>query len=162
MSEKEQFLSTWEQEFPVTLKVLKAFPADKADFKPHERSKTAKGLAWSMVNEEKMFVEGALKGAIDFSGAAKAPETWDELCAAYETSHKDLVEKIKAASEAELAGTMQFYVAPKTMGDMPKMKILWMMVMDTIHHRGQFSVYLRLAGGLVPSIYGPTADEPWQ
>ena len=31
---------------------------------------------------------------------------------------------------------------------------------DQIHHRGQFSVYLRLAGAKVPSIYGPTADEP--
>ena len=27
--------------------------------------------------------------------------------------------------------------------------------------RGQFSVYLRMAGGKVPSIYGPSADEPW-
>lgn len=32
---------------------------------------------------------------------------------------------------------------------------------DSVHHRGQFSVYLRLAGGKVPSIYGPSADEPW-
>ncbi len=33
--------------------------------------------------------------------------------------------------------------------------------MDMGHHRGQFSVYLRMAGGKVPSIYGSTADEPW-
>ena len=32
---------------------------------------------------------------------------------------------------------------------------------DQIHHRGQFSIYLRMAGGKVPSIYGPSADaEP--
>jgi uncharacterized damage-inducible protein DinB len=36
-----------------------------------------------------------------------------------------------------------------------------MMLMDSVHHRGQFSVYLRMADGKVPSIYGPTADEPW-
>jgi uncharacterized damage-inducible protein DinB len=35
------------------------------------------------------------------------------------------------------------------------------MLMDSIHHRGQMSVYLRCAGGKVPSIYGPSADEPW-
>jgi uncharacterized damage-inducible protein DinB len=28
-----------------------------------------------------------------------------------------------------------------------------------IHHRGQFSVYLRLLNVPVPSTYGPTADE---
>jgi uncharacterized damage-inducible protein DinB len=27
------------------------------------------------------------------------------------------------------------------------------------HHRGQLSVYLRQTGALVPSIYGPSADE---
>ena len=28
-----------------------------------------------------------------------------------------------------------------------------------IHHRGQLSVYLRLTGAKVPSIYGPSGDE---
>jgi uncharacterized damage-inducible protein DinB len=31
---------------------------------------------------------------------------------------------------------------------------------DYIHHRGQFSIYIRLAGAKLPQIYGPTADEP--
>ena len=30
-----------------------------------------------------------------------------------------------------------------------------------VHHRGQLTVYLRLLDVPVPSIYGPTADEPW-
>jgi uncharacterized damage-inducible protein DinB len=37
---------------------------------------------------------------------------------------------------------------------------LLMMICDQIHHRGQLTVYIRLAGGLVPSIYGPSADDP--
>jgi uncharacterized damage-inducible protein DinB len=51
--------------------------------------------------------------------------------------------------------------APKTIGDVPKIDLLWMVLHDQIHHRGQFSIYLRMADGKVPSIYGPTADEPW-
>ena len=47
------------------------------------------------------------------------------------------------------------------MGDVRIMDIFWLMLMDSVHHRGQFSVYLRMSGGKVPSIYGPTADEPW-
>ena len=31
-----------------------------------------------------------------------------------------------------------------------------------IHHRGQLSTYLRAMGGKVPSIYGGSADEPFQ
>lgn len=52
-------------------------------------------------------------------------------------------------------------MTPKQMGDFRKADVLWMMMMDAVHHRGQFSVYLRMAGGKVPSIYGPSADEPW-
>ncbi|MBM3756134.1 MAG: hypothetical protein FJW38_19370 [Acidobacteria bacterium] len=32
----------------------------------------------------------------------------------------------------------------------------------SIHHRGQLSAYLRSMGGKVPSIYGGSADEPFQ
>jgi uncharacterized damage-inducible protein DinB len=35
-----------------------------------------------------------------------------------------------------------------------------MILNHLIHHRGQLSVYLRLNDIPVPSIYGPTADEP--
>ena len=37
------------------------------------------------------------------------------------------------------------------------------MIQDTInhwaHHRGQMTVYLRLLGAKVPSVYGPSADD---
>jgi len=39
--------------------------------------------------------------------------------------------------------------------------VLWAVLMDQVHHRGQLSVYTRLAGGKVPSIYGPSGDETW-
>jgi uncharacterized damage-inducible protein DinB len=58
-------------------------------------------------------------------------------------------------------GTVQFFVAPKQVGDIPAESFLWFMLHDQIHHRGQLSVYVRMAGGKVPSIYGPSADEPW-
>ena len=47
------------------------------------------------------------------------------------------------------------------MADVPKMQFLWMLLSDQIHHRGQLSVYLRMADAKVPSIYGPSLDEPW-
>jgi len=43
---------------------------------------------------------------------------------------------------------------------MPRPEALWGNLMDEVHHRGQLTVYLRLAGGKVPSIYGPSGDEP--
>jgi uncharacterized damage-inducible protein DinB len=52
-------------------------------------------------------------------------------------------------------------VGPRRSSPMRRGNALWLMLNDSIHHRGQLTVYLRMAGGRVPSIYGPSADEPW-
>ncbi len=160
MTEKEQFLGVLEREFPTTIKVLKAFPATKADIKPHAKSKTAKDLAWMFVTEEKAS-EQALDGAIEFGKMPQAPGSLPEVISTYETAHRAFVEKVRRTPEAELNKTVKFFTAPKQMGDVRKMDVLWFMLMDSVHHRGQMSVYLRLADAKVPSIYGPSADEPW-
>ena len=161
MTEKEMFLGMFEREYGITLKVLKAYPAAKADFKPHERSKSGKDLAWVFVIEQQVVVAGALAGAIDFSKMTPAPATMQDVIAAYEKTHPQMVAKLKQTSEAALNQTVKFPVGPKQMADLRVLDVLWGMLHDEIHHRGQLSVYVRLAGGKVPSIYGPSADEPW-
>jgi len=66
---------------------------------------------------------------------------------------------ISGASDAQLTEEVHFLTAPKTMGAISRIDWVWFLLHDQIHHRGQFSVYLRMAGGKLPSIYGPTADE---
>ncbi len=161
MSEKDMYLQSWDREFQITMKVLKAYPADKMDFKPHERSRSAQELAWVFVQEEAI-VDMIIKGQIDFSGGGpKPPATMQEVLSAFEKSHKEMVGKVQKLSEADYNSMIKFPISPKEMGNFRKADVLWMMMMDQIHHRGQFSVYIRLAGGKVPSIYGPSADEPW-
>ena len=160
MSEKDMFITTWEREFQTTLKVLKAYPSDKLDLKPHERSRSAKDLAWTFVAEENV-IDGVCKGQIDFQNMPKPPATFTEILAAYEKTHKDMVQKVKNLSEEDLNRSITFMIAPKQMGQVRRADVLWTTVMDNVHHRGQLSVYLRMAGAKVPSIYGPSADEPW-
>ena len=161
MSEKEMFLNSWEREYQTTVKVLKAYPADKLDFKPHERARSAKELAWTIVAEEPILVNGGITGKFDFEHMPKPPATMNDVLSQYDRGHVDLVAKVKNLSDTAFNNTVKFMVAPKTMGDLRCADVCWMMVMDTVHHRGQFSVYLRMAGGRVPSIYGPSGDEPW-
>ena len=50
--------------------------------------------------------------------------------------------------------------AGKPIYQMPRATVVRVLVLNhLIHHRGQLSVYLRQTGALVPSIYGPSADE---
>jgi uncharacterized damage-inducible protein DinB len=44
---------------------------------------------------------------------------------------------------------------------LPRAEVARQNLNHLIHHRGQITVYLRLLGVPVPSIYGPTADEKW-
>jgi uncharacterized damage-inducible protein DinB len=160
-TEKESFIQTWEREFQTTIKVLRAYPADKLDLKPAEKSKSARDLLSVYIGEQHFFSQ-ILDGALDFtSQAPKPPPTLDEIVRASEHGNATLVAKIKRMSDASFEDTVNFPVAPKTMAPVRKMDLCWMMLFDSIHHRGQISVYIRLAGGKVPSIYGPTADEPW-
>jgi uncharacterized damage-inducible protein DinB len=101
--------------------------------------------------------------AFSSTTAAKAqpPARIEELIAAFDKGHREAVEAIKALPLEKELGTVKFFTAPKTVGDIPTMQFLWMLLHDQIHHRGQFSIYLRMADAKVPSIYGPTADEPW-
>ena len=54
-----------------------------------------------------------------------------------------------------------FKNAGHTIFTLPRVAVLRSFVVNhIIHHRGQLSVYLRLRDVPIPSIYGPTADEP--
>lgn len=54
----------------------------------------------------------------------------------------------------------RFLVAGHVMAEDPRHIVLRESVFSHLaHHRGQLAVYLRLNDRLVPSIYGPSADE---
>ena len=160
-SQKQQFADVYAREHATTLKVLRAFPADRAGYQPHERSNTALQLAWTFVVENNVAL-AALRGPLKLEGRfPPAPPTLGDVIGAYEASARELMDTLGHTPESRLGETVQFFTGPKQMGDVPVGELLWFMLMDSVHHRGQLSVYLRCAGGKVPSIYGPSADEPW-
>jgi uncharacterized damage-inducible protein DinB len=163
-SPREQILSAYAREHATTMRVLRAYPSDKLDLRPHAMCKTARELAWVFAVERGLgsfaFNNGLASGAPP--GAMPAPpEKWDDLLKAIEKAQSDYEQMIRSTSEEDLLKPIKFFGGPKKLIDMPRIQLLWSMLFDEIHHRGQFSIYLRMADGKVPSIYGPTADEPW-
>ena len=161
---KQQFLDVYEREHATTMRVLRAYPPDQAELRPHAMCKTARELAWVFALERGLgtivFNNGFASGGPS-GEPPKVPESWDAVLAAVEQTHKDFGDLIRGTPDEKLNETVKFFVAPKTMGDVRRMDLLWSLLHDEIHHRGQFSIYLRMANGRVPSIYGPSADEPW-
>lgn len=161
MTEKEMLIDRWNTEFQITMRVFKAYPVDKLDLRPSEKSRTARELAWVMCADE-MIMTGALAGKLDFSQPSPPPPaTMGELIAAYEGVHKSNIKKLRRLTPSQMKRKVKFPVGPGKIGDVAAKDLCWITIFDHVHHRGQFSVYLRIAGGRLPSIYGPTADEPW-
>jgi uncharacterized damage-inducible protein DinB len=163
-TEKEQFLDSYEKEHATTMRVLRMYPTDQLELRPHPRCKTARELAWMFALERGLGMKvyrNEYANAAPSGKPAPAPDSWDALLAGIEKSHKELGDLVRSASDAQLSEKVRFFTAPKTMGDIPRIEFLWFLLSDQIHHRGQFTIYSRMAGGKVPSIYGPSADEPW-
>lgn len=162
MSEKQKFQEAWDKESATTLKVLKAFPEEKTDLKPHPSCRSAKDLAWAFVFDG---VAGsqAVQGEMKFPppNMPEKPSSWKAMISEVEKAMKVMSDRVRKVDDAQLNTTVQFATGPKQTSDLRRMDVLWFLLNDTIHHRGQFSVYLRIAGGKVPAIYGPSADEKW-
>ena len=158
MTEKEMFLNSYEREFEITLKFLNAYPTESPDFRPYPQAQTAKELAWSFVQEDRALISGALEGNVVFTQES-VPETLDDIKTAYETNHRTFAEKIKnflddAFNEMITFGSDADHIVPMRRGD-----VLWLALIDAAHHRGQFSVYIRMAGGSVPPLYVAAGEE---
>ena len=162
MTRQEQFLTFYEREHATTRRVLQAYPADRLDLRPHPKSKTARELAWVFA-AERAFGRWVLNNGFADGAPGKAPDppaSKQGLLAGIEKAHQEFCDFVRTLSEEQLVETVRFFTAPKTMGDVRRIDFLWFLGCDEIHHRGQLSIYLRMADGKVPSIYGPTADEP--
>ena len=156
------FHTAYDRESATTLKVLRAYPADQGALKPHERSSSAHTIGATFVVEQRMILATLRDGNVLGSGVGTGlPETFDDVVATFERDRAAVLDAVRAAGPAQIDRTVQFFTGPKQLGDYAVTDFLWFLLHDQIHHRGQLSVYLRMAGGKVPSIYGPTADEPW-
>lgn len=162
---KEQFLTAYEEEHARTMRLLRTFPVDQVELRPHPKLRTARELAFVFAIEcglgQHVFDDAFRSGMPAGRTAPAAPESWDAVLAAIEEGHRAFAARVRATPDEELLGTVRFFTGPRTLGDVRRIDFAWFLLHDEIHHRGQFSVYLRLADAKVPSIYGPSGDEQW-
>ncbi len=153
------FCDTIQSEFETTKKVIRAVPDDKKSYKPDPKSMSAHELAWHIAGSEIFFLDGILNGKYEMSGEQPAPPpTIGAILDWYEGVHKDRIAKLESLPADKLVQSIQFFGVM----ELPAVAFLNLMNLHTSHHRGQLSTYLRPMGAKVPSIYGGSADEPFQ
>jgi hypothetical protein len=157
---KQQFLDVYKRECAITLRLLRAFPPAEVEFRPHPVSMTARELAFMFAGEAFAGMAG-LNNTFRRGQIPPAPPTMSEIIVAFEEASQALTIAVAALSASALCDTTTVPVGKGVQADVPKIDFLWLMLTDQIHHRGQLSVYARMVGAKVPSIYGPSFDEPW-
>lgn len=153
-------LGAVEGEQKTTAKVIAAIPDQNHDYRPDPKSKTAMELAWHIASTDVWFLDGIAAGAFgmeDFPMPAEM-KTGAAIAEWYNRHFAASAAKVMTLDGASLAKVVDFY----GVFQMPAVAYLNFLNNHMIHHRGQLSTYLRAMGGKCPSIYGGSADEPFE
>ena len=158
MDDREFFIARWKIEQPLFLKVLKALPENRLDYKPHERSRPAGRIAWGLTEELRALTQIVEKGTATWENRPE-PGSAAEIVAAFEMNSRVFAGLLDRMDAAKWESPGKFIAGGQVVFAGPIRDHCYWILFDGIHHRGQLTAYLRPMGGKVPAVYGPSGDE---
>jgi uncharacterized damage-inducible protein DinB len=154
-------IEEFDYEMSTTRRLLERVPSEHGRWKPHEKSFALGHLAQLVAWMPGWIGRTLREPEIDLAKAANYSfERTAALMAEFDgnaAAARDALASVTGdALDEPWSLTMDGHVlftSPRGMAARGHLNHL-------IHHRGQLTVYLRLLDVPIPSIYGPTADEP--
>ena len=156
------YLGQLERETPATRKALERVPEGKNDWKPHEKSMPLGYLAVLIAGMPSWIAMMIEKDELEIGRGERPPgiPTSGQLAEVFDKSVAQAQQALSTSTDEHLMTSWRLLVN----GHVVDERARHLMIADTFthlaHHRGQLTVYLRLNDRKVPSIYGPSADEP--
>jgi uncharacterized damage-inducible protein DinB len=162
MSIAEGLLPEFDQEMATTRKLLERVPSDKGPWKPHSKSFPLGHLAQLVATMPGWLAQMLRDTEINLATSpAYSFETTEALLGEFDRHVRDAREALTTARDADFTVLWSLKNGDQVLFTSPRGVVVRSHLNHLIHHRGQLSVYLRLNDVPLPSIYGPTADEPW-
>ena len=165
MTMTEWFLTELDSEAAKSRRVLEQVPGGKREWKPHERSMALGYLSDLVANIPSWISYAITLNELDIApkeGPTYKPaplNTSAELVAALEKSVAQARDALRQTTDAHLETPWRLLAAGQLALEQPRHHVIRDAFLHSAHHRGQMTVYLRLLGSKVPSVYGPTADD---
>jgi len=165
MKNTEWFLAELESEAAKSKRVLEQTPTGKRDFKPHERSMEFGYLTDLVANVLSWIGMAITMDELDImpkDGPKYKPQplnTPAELVAALDKAVAQAREALTKTTDAHLDTPWRLLAGGQLAFEQPRSQVIRDTFLHSAHHRGQMTVYLRMLGAKVPSVYGPTADD---
>jgi uncharacterized damage-inducible protein DinB len=155
--------SEFEHEAQTTRRHFERLPDDRLDWRPHEKSFTARGLASHIVECVGWTSSIFSSDEFDFTPATYKPylaSSVSDLLTSFDEKVAEGTRALAAATDKDLDRPWRLKVRGRVRVEKPKAAMFRDFTLShVIHHRGQLSVYLRLLSVPVPGSYGPSADE---
>lgn len=156
----ESLISEFDQEMATTRRLLERVPTEKGDWKPHPKSFSLGHLTQLLARMPRWLVEMLGTTGLDLSESAPySLETTETLLAEFDENVR--VAREALSKDVDMSEPWSLTMRGHVLFTAPRGTVVRQHINHMVHHRGQLSVYLRLIDVPVPSIYGPTADEPW-
>jgi uncharacterized damage-inducible protein DinB len=159
-------LDQLEREAALSRKTLERVPEGQNGFRPHERSMDLGYLAALVARMPDWIALMIDRDEVDFAhpaGDAFRPKVHDSRAAlllSLESAVESARRALRGTTEEHLDTLWAFKIGGKVIQEHPRHQMISDAVFSHLaHHRGQLTVYLRLASSAVPALYGPSADE---
>lgn len=159
----QMLLNEMEQEAGTTRKMLSRVPDDKFDWQPHPKSMTMRQLTTHIAELPTWVTLALTTDGLDFATAPYSPKilnTTSKLLTYFEESLADGRSHLATATDGQLEGRWTLSDGDKFSLTYTKGEMIRVAYSQTVHHRAQLGVYLRLLNIAIPGSYGPSADEP--
>ena len=158
------FLSELEAEAAISRRVLENVPDGLYEWKPHPTSMAFGYLAelvaripsWTpmAIDQDELDMKGASGGS-----AQQQLRTSQELITELDKVTTQAKASLAKTTEDHLMTSWRLLMGGKVVLEQPRYVVLRDLFNHAAHHRGQLTVYLRLNGAKIPSVYGPSADD---
>ena len=163
MTRTEILLAEFAHETKTARKHLERLPASRFDWRPHAKSSTAGQLASHIIDCIRWVEPIFGADELDLNPGRFTPFGANSVAVVLEGFDSEVAKAKQAiASAADTSATQPWRLKMngKVWFEKPREAVFRDMTLShLVHHRGQFSVYLRLLEVPVPGSYGPTADE---
>ncbi len=155
------FLKEMEMEEKATRRCIEKFDATLKEYKPHDRSMKMGSLV-QVVSEMPLWIAHSLEvGDIDFVTWPRFKwDTTEDLLKFYDENISRAKKALENAKDEDMEKIFSLKNNDQVLMSLPNWDNISSMINHWVHHRGQLTVYMRLNNIPVPSIYGPSADEP--
>jgi uncharacterized damage-inducible protein DinB len=162
MAIADRLLPEFEQEMTVTRRVIERVPDDTPDWKPHPKSFSLAHLAQLVSWMPGWIAQTLTETSLDLTkGGGYSVEKTETLLAMFDENVRAARAAIKKSKDEDYDVKWSLRMGDKVLFTQPRGDVVRQHISHLSHHRGQLTVYLRMLDVPVPSIYGPTADEPW-